>query len=116
MDDRLKQALEFSNYSNTISTQRKLLKEKVDARLTYGHNSGIFKITPSLISFVQMLIDRGRIENIPLMDLNNNPILIIDLVSFRDDLLDRYFSSVYEYYEQYEKIKKSRTVEKLIDL
>jgi hypothetical protein len=116
MDDRLKKALDFSNYSNTISIQRKTLKEKVDAKLTFGYNGGIFKINPSLISFVQMLIDRGRTENVPLIDLNENPVLIENLETFRDEILDKYFSSVYEYYEQYDKIKKSRTVEKLIDL
>ena len=44
MDGRLKAALDFSNYRQTLTIQRKQLKEKIDAKMTYGHNGGIFKI------------------------------------------------------------------------
>ena len=116
MDEQLKQALDFANYRQTFSIQRKLLKEKIDAKLTYGTAGGIFKIDQSLITFVQMLIDQGRTSNVPLIDANDNPVLISDLTAFRDEILDRYFTSTLEYFEEYEKIKKSRSVEKLIDL
>ena len=114
MDDRLKKALEFSNYRHSFSTQRKTLKEKIEARLTYGHNGGIFKIDRSLIAFVQMLLDQGRTDDVPLIDINDNPILIKDLNVFRDEIFDRYFTTTLEYYEQYESLKKQRSVEKLI--
>ena len=116
MDERLKKALDFSNYRQTLSIQRKTLKEKINAKLTYGSNGGLFQIDRSLIVFVQMLIDQGRTENVPLIDQNDNPVLIPDLQKFRDEILDRYFTSTYEYYEEYQKIKNSRTVEKLLDL
>ena len=116
MDERLQKALDFSNYRQTLSIQRKTLKEKINARLTYGCNGGLFKIDQSLITFVQMLIDQGRIENVPIIDVNENPILIVNLNEFRDEILDRYFSATYEYLEEYQKIKSSRTVEKLLDL
>jgi hypothetical protein len=116
MEDQLKKALDFSNYRQTFSIQRKVLKEKVESTLTYGHNGGIFKIDRSLITFVQMLIDRGRTSGVPLIDSNENPILVNDLEKFRDEILDRYFTSTLDYYENYSKLKKSRSVEKLIDL
>jgi hypothetical protein len=116
MDDILKKALDFSNYNQTLNIQRRTIREKLDARLTYGSSGGIFKIDNSLLAFVQLLIDRGRVENVPLLDLNNNPVLIKNLTEFRDDIFDRYFSATLEYYQEYDKIKKSRTVEKLIDL
>lgn len=116
MDERLQKALEFSNFRQSLSIQRKQLKEKIDSKLTYGHNGGIFKIDRSLITFVQMLLDQGRKENVPLIDVNENPILISDLESFRNEILDRYFTTTYEYFEEYQKIKNSRTVEKLLDL
>jgi hypothetical protein len=115
MDERLKQALDFSNYNQTLSLKRKFLKEKSSSKLTFGHNGGIFKIDRSLIVFIQMLVNQGRIENIPVLDSNDNPVLIKDLKTFFDEILDRYFSVVYEYHEEYEKIKKSRSVEKLVD-
>lgn len=116
MDERLKQALDFSNYRQTLSIQRKTLKEKINAKLTYGCNGGLFKIDRSLITFVQMLIDQGRTENVPLIDVNENPILIVNLTEFRDEILDRYFTATYEYLEEYQKIKSSRSIEKLLDL
>jgi hypothetical protein len=116
MDSRLEAVLSFSNYNKTLNLKRKILKEKTDAKLTFGYNGGIFKIDRSLITFVQMLIDQDRIQNIPLLDSNSNPILIADLVEFKDNILDLYFEITYEYYQEYEKIKKSRSVEKLVDL
>jgi hypothetical protein len=116
MEDQLKKALDFSNYRQTFSIQRKLLKEKIEAKLTYGFNGGIFKIDRSLITFVQMLIDQGRGFNIPIIDSNDNPILIDDLEKFKDEILDRYFTSVLEYHDRYQELKKSRSVEKLINL
>jgi uncharacterized protein YkvS len=116
MDDLLKKALDFSNYRQTLLIQKKVLKEKINSQLTYGYNGGIFKIDRTLISFVQMLVDQGRVENIPLLDLNENPVIIDNLEDFRDEILDRYFTSLYEYHEKYQVIRKSRTVEKLVDL
>lgn len=116
MDERLSKALDFANYRQTLAIQRKTLKEKIDARLTIGYNGGIFKIDRSLISFVEILINKGRTKNVPLLDKNENPILIDDLEKFQDEILDRYFTSTLEYFDEYEKIKKSRTVEKLLDL
>jgi hypothetical protein len=116
MDERLQKALDFSNYRQTLAIQRKTLKEKINAKLMYGCNGGLFKIDRSLITFVQMLIDLGRVENVPLIDVNENPILISDLTEFKEEILDRYFTATYEYLEEYQKIKSSRAVEKLLDL
>lgn len=116
MEDQLQKALDFSKYRQSFATQRKTLKEKNDARLTYGINGGIFKIDRSLITFVQMLIDQGRTTGIPLLDVNDNPILIEDLNDFKDEILDRYFTATLEYYEQYQQLKKSRSIEQLLDL
>lgn len=116
MDDQLQKALEFSNYRQTFAIQRKILKEKIDARLTYGYNGGIFKIDRSLLVFVQMLIDQDRTTGIPLIDSNNNPILIDNLIVFKDEILDRYFTSTFEYFSQYQTLKSSRSVDKLLDL
>jgi hypothetical protein len=116
MDDVLKKALEFSNYRQTLAIQRKSLKEKIAQDLTYGFGGGIFKIDRSLISFVQIMIDQGRIQDIPMLDINDVPIMIPNMETFRDEILDRYFSSLYNYYEKDQILRKSRNVEKLIDL
>lgn len=116
MDDQLKKALDFSNYRQTFSIQKKLLREKNEAKLTYGYNGGIFKINQSLLTFVQIICDSGRISGVVLMDSNDNPILVNDLIEFKDEIFDRYFTATLEYYEQYQELKKSRSVEKLLDL
>ena len=116
MNDVLKKALEFSNYRQTLAIQRKTLKEKIAQDLTYGFGGGIFKIDRSLISFVQMLVDQGRIADIPLLDVNDVPVMIPDMEKFRDEIMDRYFSSLYNYYERDQEIRKSRSVEKLVGL
>jgi hypothetical protein len=116
MDAQLKQALDFANYRQTLSIQKRTLKEKIEAKLTYGYNGGIFKIDRILIVFVQMLIDQGRTHGVPLLDMNDNPIMVEDLEIFKDEIVDRYFTSTLEYYEQFENLKKSRSVEKLLDL
>jgi hypothetical protein len=116
MEDVLKKALEFSNYRQTLAIQRKSLKEKISQDLTYGFGGGIFKIDRSLISFVQMLVDQGRVEDIPMLDVNDVPVMIPNMETFRDDIMDRYFSSLYDYYEKDQALRKSRSVEKLVDL
>lgn len=116
MDPRLEKALSFSNYQKSLSIKRKTLKEKIDSKLTFAYNGGIFKIDRSLLVFVQMLIDQDRTDNVPLIDANENPILINDIIAFRDEIFSRYQSSILEYYQEFEKIKRSRSVEKLLDI
>lgn len=115
MDERLKSALDFSNFKQSFSIKLKQIKEKIDAKLTYGYNGGIFKIDRSLLTFVQALLQAGR-NNVVLLDYNENPIMIEDLESFKDEIFDRYFSSTNEYYEEFQKLKKSRSVEKLLNV
>jgi hypothetical protein len=115
MDPRLEKALEFSNYKRTLAVKRQTIKEKLESRLIYGFAGGIFKIDQSLMNFVQMLIDQDRKTGIPIIDSNGNPILIADLVKFREEIFDRYFQATLEYFQEFENIKKSRSVEKLVE-
>lgn len=114
MDQQLKEALDFSNYQQTFSIQKKVLKEKIAAKLTYGFNGGLFRIDRTLLTFVDMLCTKGRTSGAVLLDANENPVLVDDLEAFREELFQRYFEVTNEYFDQYQKIKKSRSVEKLI--
>ena len=76
MHEQFQTALEFANYQQTFSIQRKTLKEKAEAKLTYGHNGGIFKIDQSLLTFVDMLCAKNRTTDVVILDINQNPILI----------------------------------------
>lgn len=116
MDQILATALEFSNFKQSLTIKQQSLKEKIDAKLTYGINGGLFKIDRSLLTFVQSLCQTGRIENVVILDNNDNPIMIENLESFRDEIYDRYFTASNEYYIEYQNLKKSRSVERLLDV
>lgn len=116
MDDRLKKALEFSNHRYSFSLKQKNLKEKIEAKLTYGYNGGIFKINRDLLNFVDMLVKNNRTNGVVLLDINENPIIFDDLEKFKDEIFDRYFSSCLEYYDEFSRLKKSRSVESVLDV
>ena len=113
MDDRLKSALEFSNYQHTFVSKQKILKEKIETKLTFGYNNGVFRIDRELLTFVDIVISKGR-TSVVLLDVNDSPILIEDLQEFRTEIFDRYFEATNEYYSEHTKLKKSRSVEKLL--
>jgi hypothetical protein len=115
MHEQLKKALEFANYQQTFSIQRRTLKEKIEAKLTYGYNGGFFKIDRTLLNFVELLCNKGRTSGAIILDSNENPVLVDDLEMFRDEIFSRYFEATYEYFEAYQTLKKSRSVEKLLE-
>jgi hypothetical protein len=114
MQEQFKKALEFANYQQTFSIQRKTLKEKIEAKLTYGFNNGLFRIDQSLLTFVEILCTKGRTTGVVILDVNENPVLIDDLEKFKDEIFSRYFETTNEYFEEYQVLKKSRSVEKIL--
>jgi hypothetical protein len=116
MDKKLQSALEYADYNKSITVQRQFLKEKLDSDLTFGYNGGIFKIDQTLINFTQFLIDKNRVTDIPLIDVNKNPILINDIQQFQSMILDRYFSAVNYYIDKIGDLKKARSTVDLINL
>lgn len=116
MDDILKTALEFSNFRKNIEVQKKTLKDKLAASLTIGYDGGIFYIDRSLIVFVEFLISKSRTENIPVIDLNGNPVNIKNVLEFQEKLLDVYFDSTNDYLLAFEKLKSIRSNTDLLKL
>ena len=104
MDNKLKSALEYADYHKSLTAQRLFLKEKLDADLTFGFSGGIFKINHELINFVNFLISNDRIESVPILDSNKNPVLITDLKDFQNIIVDRYFSATAYYIDQVETL------------
>lgn len=104
MDDRLEKALAFANYKAGVFNNKENIKIKTDTLLTYAINGGIFKSTPELINFTKLLIDRDT-PSVVLIDINSNPIEIVDIQSFHDELLSKYFESTNFYNTEYKKLK-----------
>ena len=115
MDDKLKEALEFSNYRLTLNNQKLNLKQRMNTMLTIGYSNSMFTATLELINFVQHLIDR-KVEQFVIIDDNDNPILITALEDFHIKLFSAYTEALSEYYNSYEKIKRQRDTKGLVGL
>jgi hypothetical protein len=114
MSTRLTQALEFANYRVTLNNQQAALRAKTQSLLSYSINGGTFTIDRTLLNFCKLLLDEQQNEAV-LLDIYNNPIKI-DVKSFYDEVLSRYFEVTNDYYAEYEKLRKSRKVHKVLDL
>lgn len=113
MDDKLKEALDFSNYMITIDNQRRILKEQYQNDLIHYYNSGQFTASQELISFCQSLLYLKQTETV-LIDDNNIPIAVENLKLFTDTIVGVYFKAANKYLTEYNKIRTNRTVEGVI--
>lgn len=114
MSTRLTQALEFANYRVTLNNQQAALRAKTQSLLSYSINGGTFTIDRPLLNFCKLLLDEQQTDAV-LLDIYNNPIKI-DIQSFYSEILSRYFEVTNDYYAEYEKLRKSRKVHKVLDL
>jgi hypothetical protein len=115
MDERLSSALEFSNYMATLENQRILQYEKFLENCVYYFNGSKFTVTPALISFVNSLVSAGHNETV-LIDDNNIPVSINQLDNFSKEIYSVYVNSAQTYLDEYNTIKKHRSVSGLVDL
>lgn len=115
MDERLEKALEFSNYMVTLNNQKRVLKEQFKENIIYYYNGGQFTVNKQLLTFVNMLVEKGNDEDIVLIDDNETPVMISNLNDFLLDITDRYFSAANSYHAQYKDLISKRSVPKLIE-
>lgn len=115
MDERLKKALEFSNYTLTLNTQLRLLEEKFNENIIYYFGGGQFAATEGRITFCLAMLNKGHDELI-MLDDNRTPIEVSNLQEFTDELTDRYFSATNEYQTGYNEIRKNRNIEGIVKL
>ena len=112
MDDRLQKALDFANYRITLFNTKENIKLKVDSMLNHATNGGMFKVTLELINFTKLLIDMDQ-DVVVLVDVNGNPIEIVDIQKFHKDLLSKYFQATNYYYTEWTKVKGARALKDL---
>jgi hypothetical protein len=112
-DERLAKALEASNYRVTLANQRKNARLKLNRFLTYPKNGGVFFVTKELISFIQSLLIAGK-ESTILLDSNENPIEILNLEEFFEEIYDRYYQAMNDFLIDYKENQKARSVSKLV--
>jgi|TARA_R100000027_G_scaffold19146_1_gene13807 hypothetical protein len=113
--ERLEKALDFSNTMQTFNLNKNNLKVKTQNLLSYSTNGGTFNIDQSLIGFMYMIVSSGKKEAI-VMDKNDIPIKIENTEKFLEDISSLYFEAINEYYNDYQKLKSSRKIEKVLEI
>ena len=112
MDEKLSKALQFANFTRTFEDQKTILKETYFDSLIYYTNGGQFTVNKSLLTFVNLLLEKQ--DSAVIVDDNDNPFQIDNLQEFYDNILDLYFQSSNEYYEKVRDLKTKRSVGKLV--
>jgi len=115
MDDKLKNALEFANYSHTLHNQKQLIKQKFIDDCVFYHNAGKFTVNRELLVYCGYCQQWNRNIPVILLDDNNIPIEIKDIDKFTIDILKLYKKSSEEYHNAYQKLVGNKTVKGLID-
>ena len=112
MDEKLKAALDFSNYMITLTNQKRIIFEKYQNDLLYFFNGGQFTVSQQLISFCQSLIQLNQTE-VVIIDDNQIPVEIENLQDFTQKILNVYFSATNSYLSEYTLLKNKRSVESI---
>jgi len=113
MDERLQSALEFSNYSLTIANHKKNIKNRMNQMLLVHHNNGVFCADPTTINFVSHISMNQ--QTAVFLDTKENPIRVSDLTEFHDKLTNAYDDAMREYEAEFNKIKRIRKIDKLME-
>ena len=112
---RLEKALDFSNTMKTFNLNKNNLKVKTQNLLSHSTAGGSFTVDQSLISFMNFVVSSCKTE-ITLLDKNDIPVHIEDTEKFLDDVSSLYFEVVNDYYNEYQKLKSSRKIEKVLEI
>ena len=113
--ERLEKALDFSNTMKTFNLNKNNLKVKTQNLLSYSTAGGSFTVNQSLISFMNFVVSSGKTE-ISLLDKNDIPIHIENTEKFLDEISSLYFEVVNDYYNEYQKLRSSRKIEKVLEI
>lgn len=113
MDERLKNALDFSNYMITLDNQQRALKDTFIDKCVFYQNGGSFSISVNLIAFIKSLVDLGYSSSV-VVDDNGIPIEIADLNKFLIQILDQYTNAANDYYKHYSNLTKTRSIESIV--
>jgi hypothetical protein len=114
MDSKLEKALEFTNYHLTLEKEKHQARESFNGSCLFYKNKGTFRISYNLITFCKILVDNNQSQNIVLIDENEDPILIENLIEFYNEILEIYLFESKNYYEKYSSLTKKRSVEDIV--
>jgi|TARA_B100001063_G_C16321104_1_gene337554 hypothetical protein len=114
MDEALKKALDFSNFTSTLNAQKAILKNKCKDDSALYFSGGKFTVTMTLFSFVSSLV-LHKIESTILVDDNNTPIQVDNVIEFFELVKNKYGTATNIYLNDYKKLTSKRSIEGLVD-
>jgi|TARA_B110000305_G_scaffold203633_1_gene232706 hypothetical protein len=114
MDEALEKAIEFSNFTVTLNTQKRILYEKYNTQLIVYSNGGRFTVTKELLNFCHLLAIK-EVNKTVLIDDNNTPFEIPNVQEFLDIILQQYATATNTYLAEYKSLTKNRSVEGLVN-
>lgn len=114
MDQRLKDALEYSNYRLTLATHKKNIILRAEAIQLVSNSGGMFRATEQLILWIDYLVRAGHDQYV-VVDMNEQPILVQQLPKLKDQLSDAHAKSMNLLHSESEKIKRVRNVQKIVE-
>ncbi len=109
LEQQLEKALSFAQYQSTLNQQRKLLKEQFESDTILAYSGGLFKIT-------QEWIGGFDVESEWVLDMNGNPVKIDNSQELLSMARETYKSALMTYGEEYQKLRRQRSVKSLVDL
>jgi hypothetical protein len=115
MDEKLKNALDFSNYVITLNNHKRVIFEKYNEAAVFYYNGGKFTINQTLICFCKTLLDLEQEEAI-LIDDDAVPVAISSIKEFMNKILSTYTTATNNYLTEYHKLIKNRSVAGIVDL
>lgn len=113
MDERLAQALDFSNYLVTLNNQIYAEKERFFNKIIHYYNGGIFTIDRSLINYL-FFLKHQQLSEIVVLDDNNIPIEITDFELFYNEVINKHHSALIEFNNSYKNLRRQRSIENLL--
>lgn len=109
LEQQLEQALSFAQYQSTLNQQRRLLREQFEADTIIAYNGGLFKVT-------QEWLGGFDVRSTWILDMNGNPTRIETPEELRSIAREAYTSALAKYGEEYQKLRRQRSVRSLTDL
>ena len=116
MDERIEKAFSVANYMSTLAGQKRIILEEYNQQLVHYVNCATFKVGPELVSFVKTLVDLGRTTDVVLVDGNNFPVLIDNVETFLDDIVNLYVNTTKQYADKYNDIRIKRKIADIVEL
>ena len=106
---KLDQALSFSQYQATLNQQRRVLKEKFHNDCIIGYNGGLFKITQEWLAGFDKSFDW-------VLDMNQMPVQVSDTDALYDIAKAAYQSALTNYGTEFQQLRKKRNVKSMTDV